>query len=280
MLILNSDELLSYVRVIEHDSLNFRVLDYCPSEKIANCIVWMHGIGGRLENWFVLLENLSQTHKYRHIAFDLRGHGQSTVPKNKYNVPTYIADLEMILVELGVDSPFFLVSHSITGIIAFAFALQFPEKVQGIISISFAGKLPSLIHKGLKLLPPTLFWGPLRKLAKKELPKYALSRSSDKTIAEETVKYALKTKNRPVNKSLRALIPFSKNLKLGEISKPVFIITGKEDKAVCPEDLIKQCSDEIPNAKLKIFDNASHLVHLEWPTQVSRLIHEFIAEIS
>ncbi|MFX1513076.1 MAG: alpha/beta fold hydrolase [Promethearchaeota archaeon] len=277
---LTSDDLLSYVRMLEQDSLKFRIFDYCPSDTTDATILWVHGIGGRLENWFPLLQTLIPNKKFRLIAFDLRGHGQSSIPKGKYSVPTYLEDLNGILRALEVEEPFFLVSHSITGIVAFTLAIQSPERLQGVVSISFPGKLPPIIHKWLRMLPPARLWGPLRKLAKKELIKYAISQSSDKAVAEETIKHALKTKTRPVDRSLRSLIPASKELSLKEIKCPVLLITGKDDKAVCPEDLVKQCVEEIPRVKLKIFDNASHLVHLEWPNQVSQLIQEFITELT
>ncbi|MFX0205964.1 MAG: alpha/beta fold hydrolase [Candidatus Hodarchaeota archaeon] len=271
---------MSFTQVLKHDSLKFRILDYNPSEEIENCMILLHAIGGRLENWLPLIENFAQTGKSRLIAFDLRGHGQSSVPKGKYTVPTYIEDLEIILNHLEVKEPFILLNHSITGIISLAYALQCPKKVQGLVTISFAGKLPPLIHKGLKLLPPTPLWGPLRKLARKELIKYAISQSSDTKVAEDTIKFALKTKNRPVSKTLRSFIPFSKDLCLNNIQCPVLIITGKEDKAVCPEDLVKECENEIPQAKSRIFDKASHLVHLEWPIQVNQQIHEFVSKLT
>jgi pimeloyl-ACP methyl ester carboxylesterase len=65
------------------------------------------------------------------ILYDLRGHGKSERPPRGYSVADMLADLAVLLDELGIRRPVYLVAHSFGGLVAMAFAAAYPDRVAG-----------------------------------------------------------------------------------------------------------------------------------------------------
>jgi pimeloyl-ACP methyl ester carboxylesterase len=66
------------------------------------------------------------------IAVDLRGVGRSDKPKDGYDKKTSAQDIKNLMVELGIKQAN-IVGHDIGGMIAYAFAAQFPEMATSIV---------------------------------------------------------------------------------------------------------------------------------------------------
>ncbi len=67
----------------------------------GNPLVLLHGFGGSTKNWHPFVDRLSQ--RRRLILVDLRGHGHSTNPENKFTHRQAASDVFMLLEKLGVD---------------------------------------------------------------------------------------------------------------------------------------------------------------------------------
>jgi pimeloyl-ACP methyl ester carboxylesterase len=67
------------------------------------------------------------------ILYDLRGHGKSERPLSGYSVAEMVADLVVLLDELGVERPVYLVAHSFGGLVAMTFASSYPARVAGMV---------------------------------------------------------------------------------------------------------------------------------------------------
>jgi pimeloyl-ACP methyl ester carboxylesterase len=60
---------------------------------------------------------------------------------------------------------------------------------------------------------------------------------------------------------------------LKEVRVPTLVVWGRDDKVV-PLDCGQQYADTMPNAKLHVVENAGHLVDLEQPAELARLVKE------
>jgi len=73
-------------------------------------LLFVHGTGHNLEVWNPLVETLRD--KFRMVAFDLRGHGQT--PAESTDAEQYWRDIAALIPALGLNSPL-LVGHSTGG---------------------------------------------------------------------------------------------------------------------------------------------------------------------
>lgn len=93
-------------------------------------VLLMHGLSTSRETWARLTRQLAG--HYRVIAFDHRGHGESTHAAGTYVLPNYTADAVAVL-EQVVGRPAVLIGHSLGGVTAAAVAQSRPDLVRGVI---------------------------------------------------------------------------------------------------------------------------------------------------
>jgi pimeloyl-ACP methyl ester carboxylesterase len=90
-------------------------------------VVFVHSLAGNIGQWAAQLEHVRKTR--RAVAFDLRGHGSSEVPKNgDYIIEAQAADIGAVADALGLER-FALVGHSLGAGISLAYAGANPERV-------------------------------------------------------------------------------------------------------------------------------------------------------
>lgn len=113
------------------------VIDIAP-ERPVRTLVFLHGFGGRSNQWQYQLHEFSISNRV--IAIDQRGHGESDRSAGRYDMPQLVSDLEGCLKGLGVDGQFVLVGHSFGGAIAAEYAALHPEDIEHLFLIATAGE--------------------------------------------------------------------------------------------------------------------------------------------
>jgi len=96
-------------------------------------IVLHHGLGADLEVWRKQLDHLGRSRRV--LAFDMRGHGRS--PRaSEYTVGALVSDLEEVTTGLP---RFWLVGHSLAGVVLTDFAGRHPERLHGLVYVDAVG---------------------------------------------------------------------------------------------------------------------------------------------
>ena len=96
-------------------------------------VILMHGITSSLAMWYnEFIPALSK--EYRVTAYDLRGHGLSTITRHGYSSYDMSRDLAALMDYLGIEKASF-VGHSFGGAIAMHFALDFPDRTTGVVML-------------------------------------------------------------------------------------------------------------------------------------------------
>ena len=96
-------------------------------------IVLVHGGSAHAHWWDHIAIELAQ--KYRVIALDLRGHGDSSWPAPpSYEIDDYVADLTAFVVALRLP-PLVLIGHSLGGLIALAYAARHSATLRALIVV-------------------------------------------------------------------------------------------------------------------------------------------------
>ena len=106
-------------------------------------VVLAHGIALTLREWNLVIP-LLLADGYRVVAFDARGHGQSTIGTDGVSAPVMAADLAAVLEATG-STDAVMVGHSMGGFLALDAVLEVPEvaeRLAGLVLVaSFAGDI-------------------------------------------------------------------------------------------------------------------------------------------
>ncbi|MFC4406272.1 alpha/beta fold hydrolase [Haloarchaeobius iranensis] len=94
-------------------------------------VVFIHGLGWDHRSWRPQLTALED--EYQVVAYDYRGHGETTGSGASVRSISQLAgDLHALVDELGIEQPV-LCAHSYGGLIAAEYAIQYPDAVSGIV---------------------------------------------------------------------------------------------------------------------------------------------------
>ena len=111
----------------------------------APAVVLIHGLSGLAYNWNPTGQALAD--RYRVIALNLRGHGESgPSPEREYNFKLYATDVYALVSGLELDRPV-VIGHSLGGRVSMAYAAAHPADVRGIIVVDVA---PGITDAGVQ----------------------------------------------------------------------------------------------------------------------------------
>ncbi|RKG77728.1 alpha/beta fold hydrolase [Corallococcus terminator] len=112
---------------------------YYEEYGVGKPLVLLHGFGGCTQNWHPFTAKLSERHRL--IVVDLRGHGYSTNPENKFTHREAASDVFLLLEKLGVDH-FSAMGMSSGGMALLHMATSQPERIDSMVLISATSHFP------------------------------------------------------------------------------------------------------------------------------------------
>ena len=111
------------------NELRLHYLDWGAGDRPA--VVCVHGYTGSAQAFNALARRLGD--RFHIIASDVRGHGESAwSPTGAYRYTDQVGDLAQLVDRLGLER-FVLIGTSMGGIIAMAYAAQFPNRLRGLV---------------------------------------------------------------------------------------------------------------------------------------------------
>jgi long-chain acyl-CoA synthetase len=239
------------VRVSTDPLVRLSAIDISP-DRPQRTFVFIHGFGGQASQWRYQLQAFSQ--RNRVVALDLRGHGLSDKPSSGYDMPRIRTDLETALKILRIEGSFVLVGHSFGGAIVTDYAINHPERIEGLILMATAGefRLNPIFRLGLNLpawllrviTPLTRNWLSAPPLALKPFYHNNLS----KWVGWEM---------------------------FSAIQVPTLVIRGHRD-LVFERPMFEKVSASIPGAEDVNIRVSGHMVMLERREAVSRAFERFL----
>jgi len=102
-------------------------------------LVLLHGFGGCSQNWYPFITELSE--HYRLIVVDMRGHGYSTNPENKFTHREAANDVFLLLDNLGIGC-FSAMGMSSGGMTLLHMATSQPKRIDSMVLISATSYFP------------------------------------------------------------------------------------------------------------------------------------------
>jgi pimeloyl-ACP methyl ester carboxylesterase len=237
-------------------------------------VVLVHGLGSRKEgDWGRVFAPLSQ--KYRVIAPDQIGFGQSDKPVIDYSIQTYVDFLNEFLHQLKIEKAS-LVGESLGGWISALYSLETSTDAH-MVPVE---KLVLVDAAGLQQSKPIPDLNPSTLAAQRNLLQVVFYDSSG--VTDELVKKDLTARiaaniSYTVHSILSNPALPSERLdgKLGNIHVPTLVVWGKQD-ALLPIESGERYSKEIPGAKLVSFDKCGHVPPLEKTAEFLSAVTPFL----
>jgi len=212
---------------------------------------------------------------FRLLRYDMRGHGQSSVPPPPYSVPDLASDLLSLVDSLGIDR-FHLCGLSVGGMIAMTLALKSPSRLRKLVLCSTAAKIGTAESWNARI--EAVRTQGMKEIARATPPRWFtpnFQNNSPDVIAA-------------VVRSIESLNPdgyiggccavrdFDGRNTVSEIRVPILVISATHDPVAPPSDG-RFLADHIPGARYLEL-NASHISVMEDPRRFSNEVLTFLAE--
>ena len=255
-------------------------------------LLLIHGMAGSSETWRAVIPQLAK--KYRVIAPDMLGHGQSDKPRGDYSLGAFAVWLRDLLDELGVTRAT-IVGQSLGGGVAMQFVYQHPDYCQRLVLISSGGLGPDvgwtlrlLSAPGAELILPVIAPKPVLNVGNKlrswlsaagiQSPRGAEIWSAYSSLSDSQTRHAfLRTLRSVVDYRGQAVSALNRLHLTSEL--PTMAIWGDKDQII-PVDHAYAAQAARPGSRLEVLAGVGHFPHVERPTDVVDLIDDFITTTS
>jgi len=239
-------------------------------------VVLIGGFTMTKESWGEQVVELAR--HFRVVTFDNRGVGETIVPSEPFTIANMAADTVGLMDALDIDSAHFF-GVSMGGLIAQVLGLDYPDRVKKIAlgCTTHGGRHAIQPEKAVmgslaQAMDPNI---PAEEAARKRVPVIFSERfiRDEPERVEEFVRLSLQYLPSPEGAAgqMGALSVFNVKRRLGEISCPVLVITGSEDRMM-PPDNSRLLAEGIPGAELYTVEGTGHSFFLEKPDEVNRVL--------
>jgi pimeloyl-ACP methyl ester carboxylesterase len=251
-------------------------------------LLLLHGIAGTSATWDDLIPLLSR--RYRVLAPDLLGHGESAKPEGDYSLGAYANLVRDFLEVLGHERAT-LVGHSLGGGIALQFAYQYPERCERLVLVS-SGGLGREVHPLLRAaaLPGAEVVLPWLSVAARQsvgrmvhaLGNLGLRASAD---LEESWRSFISLEEPDARKAFLHTVRGIVDLRGQRLSAhdrlylaaelPTLILWGEKDRLI-PVGHAREAHGRIAGSRLEIFPGAGHFPWRDEPRRFAEVLLDFM----
>jgi len=236
-------------------------------------VLLIHGLGSSTRDWELQLPELAK--HFLVITFDVRGHGRSAKPKERYSVQQFAADTAALLRQVS-PGPAHVVGISMGGMIAFQLAVDAPDLVRSLVIVNSGPAMPvRTLAQRLMILTRVAIvrLQGMRKmgavLATRLLPKpeHAPLRAAfiERWAANDPRAYL---------SALKGLVNWSVMDRLGAIECPVLVLSADQDYT--PIAIKQAYAALLKDAELVVIDDARHFLPIERPEPFNAAVLAFL----
>ena len=235
-------------------------------------VILIHGVGADLEMWEPVAERLAPRQDV--VRYDMLGHGASAKPPGPYRLDDFVGQLRRLGDELALPK-FVLAGFSMGGLVAQAFALAAPDRVERLVLLNtvfdrspqeraavearvhdvvnggheagIAAALERWFTPAFRAARPEVVADIGRRMATNDLPAYAAAYSlfagADRDLAR----------------------------RIADIAVPTTVVTGADDQRSTAAMAMAMAA-RLPRGRCHIIAGQRHMTALEVPELVAELI--------
>jgi 3-oxoadipate enol-lactonase len=232
-------------------------------------IVLIHGLYLNSDCWKFQLEEFEKS--FHILRFDLRGHGRTTKPKQKFKIRNYVDDMKELLDYLGWTEELYIVGHSLGGMIALVYSLKNPSQVRKlVVADTFCFVAQEAVEEVLE------------RVNNNKIEDFAIGISERGLIPydEEVARFVAKLVTDHMTKqdcltATEASAGFSICEDIKSLQIPILVLVGEKD-ITTPVWAGKMLHDWLPNSEFFIIPDAGHLTILDHPNEFNNLVLDFL----
>ena len=253
----------------EHDGCSLHYEEYGQGPPL----LLLHGLGSSCRDWEYQIPVLAE--QYRVIAMDMRGHGRSDKPRERYSIRGFAGDVEALIEHLNLG-PVHVVGLSMGGMIGFQLAVDQPHLLKSLCVVNSAPQVK--IQSADDAWQYAKRWGLARLLSMETLGK-AIGRNLFPKPEQDDLRRKIASRwaendKRAYLASFDAIVGWGVQQKLARITCPTLIISA--DRDYTPVSLKEAYVKLIPHAKLVVIKDSRHATPLDQPQEFNRVVLEFI----
>lgn len=234
-------------------------------------LVFLHYWGGSARTWRRITEALQ--HSYRCIAYDQRGWGSSDAPSNAYELKDLANDAAALIETLQIGK-YVLVGHSMGGKAAQLLASRRPQGLQALILVASASPLPQHIPEDAREKQLHAYDYRQTALAAVE---FLTIRKPDEETLEQLVDDNLRGSAAAKRAWPEAAAYEDISGEASKITAPTLVLVGDHDPQDPEEQQRREVLPLIPNAKLEVVKDCSHLMPIDQPLALAASIANFLS---
>jgi pimeloyl-ACP methyl ester carboxylesterase len=244
-------------------------------------LVLIMGYGANSGQWFRQVPGLSQ--RYQIITFDNRGTGRSDKPDISYTMEMMAGDVAGLLDAIGIEDAH-IYGISMGGMIAQHFALNYPEKVIGLIlGCTMCGGEHS-VTPDAEAIAVLFDMERMQRLTPEEMEKemvpFLFSQQfvdNNADIIEQFVARSIEyvTPFHGFTRQTEAIMGHNTYEHLPDIKTPALVLSGDADRII-PVENSRLIASRIPGAELIILEGMGHGFFIEAAEEANGIIMDFL----
>jgi 3-oxoadipate enol-lactonase len=247
---------------------------YWDEQRAGEPILLIMGLSYPSYMWHRIRPVLSE--RYRTIAFDNRGVGQSDVPPGIYSIALMASDAAAVLDAADVASTH-VFGVSMGGMIAQEFALQYPKRVRSLILGCTTAGGPHAIQAEPAAVQTLMRRDMTPEESKEAIIPFIYDPATPRERIDEDMAIRMKWYPTPQGYwgQLQGILGWEAYSRISEITAPTLVIHGATDRLIPPANA-KLIAQRIPGANFVLIPHASHIFETDQPGVAHQAILEFL----
>jgi len=248
---------------------------YWDEEGRGEPVLLIMGLGYPSKLWHRTRPALKE--RYRTIALDNRGCGQSDAPAGPYSMALMASDAAAALDAAGVERAH-VFGLSMGGMIAQEFALQYPWRVRSLVLGCTAPGGPHAVRAEKRVTEILMARDMTPEEAAKAMRPYVYDAGTPQERIDEDLAIRRKWFPRPEGymAQLQGIFAWEAYSRLDKIAAPTLVIHGRSDQLV-PAGNGELIAARIPGAELVMLPRASHIFTTDQPEASQKAVLGFLS---
>jgi len=239
-------------------------------------LVILHGLFGSSDNWVSIAGGLKDL--FQVYLLDMRNHGRST-QSPVFNYPAMVEDVYEFLGDLNLRQVS-MIGHSMGGMTAMNFALEYPHRIKQMVVIDIAPKTYPVRHQNIV---DGLLSINLEKIKNRQEADQQLARYIDQPQLRQFLLKNLHSDSNGIyiwRLNLPVIAQNLVNMGVGiqprrQFTKPCLFIRGGLSDYILDEDELP-LKALFPRSQIQTIPDTTHWLHAENPTAIISAVRAFL----